>query len=521
MTETVFESADTVVGVDGTGRVRRVTHRARPADSYLGLGLPRTTRLVDDRRIDLELARTGLAVDADEHELTLDAPGVVAITVRHTFVAGWQTRCVLASLSAEPITLRAWLPCDVPDSAVGWAVADGADAALFVQPADGRGPLLVGRLRQGAVAGIDEDGMRLPEVVLQPGSRYVLAWEWSWLPEPSAYARTWPTLHPIVATVVRGAAVPVLAGPDVAVVIPDGVGLERDVDVYELRSDEPRTADIELRSARGLRRLRLAWTPRGAELLAEAAGSQLDRPRGPVGVVRLPDLDAAIVVQHARRAELLDTPEEAEDTLDLFTARFDPEHPEPALSGLFLCGEYERTGDPDLLQLASDQVLRTTGPEPGLGFAATRICAALVAANSSPQPVMEHVITVAGELSSRIGAADLASLAELLVITHRTRPDRCPPDAEDPLLRSVLALGTRLGSGLPGAPVRPLPTAGLGHLLATFAALPDSLAEPTGRAWGVPAADLAARLTPTLIARLVAEPLGRGHVWLAIIASAG
>ncbi|GAA3608419.1 hypothetical protein GCM10022236_07710 [Microlunatus ginsengisoli] len=471
--------------------------------------------------VQLELAR--LAIDADEVESTLVAAGALEITVRHMFVAGWQTRFVLSNPATRPITLGVTWPWLVDPGAVGWAVADGAEAALFVQPHDGAGPILVGRLRQGAVVRFDEQGLALPEIVLDPGGRYVLGWDWDWLTEPSAYGRRWATLHPTVTTLVRGEVVLLPAGPDVALVVPDGIAVERDDELCALTAAEPRTAAVELRSARGLHVVRLTWTPTATELLAAVAGKLLAAPRGRTGVVRLPGLDAAVVVQHALRAEAVDAPDDAQDALDQFTARFepdvlDPAGPDAAFGALFLAGEFERTGEPELLDRAAAQVLRATRPAPGLGVAATRVCAGLIVAGASPQAVMDHLIALAGRPAADAEPDDPLDRLALSVLTRHLH---AADHQDDALVRAVLALGTELGSGLPGDPVRPWPAERLGRLLATFATLPDGVAEPTRRAWGVPAADLAARRTPTLIARLVGEPLGRGHRWLAVLASAG
>jgi hypothetical protein len=47
--------------------------------------------------------------------------------------------------------------------------------------------------------------------------------------------------------------------------------------------------------------------------------------------------------------------------------------------------------------------------------------------------------------------------------------------------------------------------------------LPDALAAPTGRTWGIAAADLAGLLVPTLIAGLLGRRVDAGHVWLAML----
>ena len=517
MTETVFAVADCRISVDDVGRVVEVRHPSRPGRSYLSLGLPEVRLVTAGRSVPLDLVPNRRLVDADELELTLTDPSGTEITVRHMFVAGWQTRFVLANAGREPVALEVGWPFELPLDIVGWAVADGAEGALFVQPDDGTGPLLLGRLRQGSIASVSGGRLRLPPLELPPGARYVLSWDWSWLPEPAEYVRRWPSVHPASATVVRGSGVVLPVGPDVATVVPDGIEIDRDDELLQLTAAEARAAEIELRSARGVITLGLRWTQTAGELLGEAAAGELARPPGPRGVIGLPGLDAAVVVQYALGAELVEDPDGAGDALDQFTSRLDPERMagDPGDSGIgaiYLCGEYERTGDPVLLDLAADVVMRVARPEPGLGIAASRICAALLAAGRLPDRVLRRLLTLAASTPT---ADTLASLTELRVVTQPTGP----AEAAQPLLEAVLALGTRLGSGLPGEPVDPPPVEILGQLLAILATLPDALAEPTRQAWGVPAADRAARLVPTLIDRLAERPVGRGHVWLSLLAS--
>ena len=516
MTETVFAVAGVTVVIDETGRALEVRHPSRPERSYLSVALPEVMRRIDGRRLPLDPVPTRRLIDADEHELTLSDPSGIELTVRQMFVAGWQTRCVLANEGTEPVAIEVGWPFELPADAIGWAVTDGAEAAFFAQPDDGRGPLLLGRLRQGSITSVAGGRLRTPLLELPAGARYVLAWDWSWLPEPAEYVRRWPSLHPAAATVVRGGVVALPAGPDVATVVPDGIALERDDELIQLGAADPRTADVELRSARGVVSLRLCWTPSAAELLAETAAGELARPPGPRGVIGLPGLDAAVVVQYALGAELVDDPDAAGDALDQFTARWDAGRGtggrvDAGVGGLFLCGEYERSRDQSVLDLAVETVLAADHPEPGLGIAGSRICAALVAAGRSPGPVLHRLVALAARPAPE-GA--LAAVLELRMVTQPTVPGA----ATDGLLGPVLALGTRLGSALPGGPVVPPPTDVLGQLLAIFATLPDALAEPTRRAWGVPAADLAARLVPTLIAALADRPTGRGHVWLTLLA---
>jgi hypothetical protein len=428
---------------------------------------------------------------------------------------------VLVNSGSAQRRLRLLIPLHPGADVVDWAVAEGAEAELFLQPADGRGPLLVGRLRQGSVEKITERGLELPELVLDPAERYVLAWEWVWLPRPAAYGRRWPTIRPPTTTCLRRRAVRVPAGPDVALVAPPYLGIETVDDGYELTADEPGSALVELRSGRGLRTLELTWTPTVAELLGRAANDLLASSRRAAGIAVLPGIEAALIVQHAQTGDLIDDRDEAGDALDRYTARLDEDRLDPVLGGLLLCGEYARLGDAALLDSATGCVRRAERPLPGLGLVAVRICVARLLAGLSPQPVMDRLLQLASDIPV---SEDGAAAAELIAVTRAAGRDdarradpRNRPSDQDALLRLVLALGTALGSGLPGGPVSPLPVDRLGHLLATLAVVPDDLAAATRRAWGVSARNLVERSTPTLLARLVGRPVGLGHVWLTLL----
>jgi len=507
-----FEARDTVVSIDQRGVVSAVAHAGRPALSYLRMDLPTAAG---------GLSATELAFDDDEVEATFISDSRPERTVRHTFVAGWQFRCALQNSSAEPLSVRLRIPLTVGVEAVASAVAEGAEAELFLQPKDGRGPILAGRLRQGSVEQVDSDGLVLPEVKLEPGTRYVVSWEWDWLPRAAAYVQKRPTIHPRATTVVRGDVVVLPSGPDVAIVASDDVVLASSGPAaYELCSVEPLAAQIELRSARGLRRLRVEWTPTAGELLRDTANELLAAHPGPVGVVGLPSLYAALTVQWALTAEDLDEPDDAADALDLFTARLIPPEAERGLAALYLCAEYERAGDRDLLELATSQVMAATRPVPALGVAATRVSLAQVALGLSPQSIMDHLLRLAQREPAGGAELDrLASATELLALTRSVEVTSRPtaPAGQDALLDLLHVFGAALGAGLPGDRVPPLPVSDLGHLLAVLQMLPDALAAPTGRTWGIAAADLAGLLVPTLIAGLLGRRVDAGHVWLAML----
>lgn len=521
-----FASAQARVTVDGAGLVRAVEHRSRSTASYLTMGLPEASGL--------SLRPSGTALDTDEVESVLTDGAGLGITLRHAFVAGWQIRCVLVNAGTERRSLRLRLPLEVDETAVGWAVADGAEAELFVLPRNGRGPVLAGRLRQGSVDRIDLDGLHLPEVVLEPAGRYVWAWEWDWLTQPASYARKRPAIHPDATVRVSGTAIRIPASPDVALIAPD-VATEPDEEGYELTAWEPGGHRVELRSARGVRSIDLTWTPAATTVLAEAATGLLAGPRGSAGVPVLPGPAAALVLQHAVAAELLDESDElgrAHDALDLFTARLDLDALHPPFTTLYLCGEHTRTGEPELLEAAFRSVLAASQPRPGLGFAATRVCVARLVVGRSPQPVTEHLLQLVERLhlpAAMFAAAELdtaesrTSAAELLAVTRTTRSfgGAVRRTEDDPLLRLVLGLGTELGCGLPGTPVVAADSDRLGHLLATLFVVPDDVSPWVRPHWGLSPGELAGQALPRLLARLDRSrpgEVGAAHAWLTLLA---
>ena len=97
-----FDVRDTVVSVDRRGVVSSVAHAGRPTLSYLRMDLP--TALAP------EWSSTGLAIDDDEVEATYTGDAGLELTVRHTFVAGWQFRCALYNSSTDTRSVRLRLP---------------------------------------------------------------------------------------------------------------------------------------------------------------------------------------------------------------------------------------------------------------------------------------------------------------------------------------------------------------------------------------------------------------------------
>ena len=360
-------------------------------------------------------------------------------------------------------------------------------------PADGTGPLLGGVLRSGALPAVDADGLHLGPVRLEPGGRYVVQWQWDLHPGPRSLGRGRHPEVPRRLDLVVDEVVVADAGEDEALVLAGGLEAEHSRGQVELSAASPGRYPVELRSARGTTAYELRVGPTLDVLLAERALAALDQPRTSAGVVRLPDVDAALVVQRALAAAVLPDAETAEEALDLRTARLPEDDAlDPRTVG-YLCGEHTRTRDAGLLDRAERAVLAACAPEPGLGLAATQLCLALLLAGRPVAPVLEHLAGLAAAADRPPVAAplaDQAALLELEVVTARGGPDG--GGAGSATVRGrVAALGGWLGAGLTGRAVRPVPVDQLAHLCAVLALLPEPAAAAHRTRWGCTAQVLA------------------------------
>jgi len=432
--------------------------------------------------------------DDDEVELAWSA-GPLGLVVRHTFGAGWGLRVALACHD-EPVELAdPLLTWRVPEDRPVWALAAGVAASYAVLPTDGTGPLLGGVLRSGALPGVDAAGLHLGPVRLAAGSRYVVQWQWDLHPGPRSLSRGRHPQVPRRLDLDLDEVVVVDAGEDEALVLPDGLEAESSRGQVELSAGTPGRYPVELRAARGTTSYELRVGPSLDHLLTERALAALDQPRTAAGVVRLPDVDAALAVQRALAVATLPEVELAEEALDLWTARLpEDEALDPRTVG-HLCGEHTRTGDPALLERAEQALLLARAPAPGLGLAATQLCLALLLAGRPVAPVLQHLAGLAAAADRAPLAGPLPQQAALLelevVTTTRGGPGGAGAGAGRVQDR-VAALGGWLGAGLPGRAVRPLPLDSLAHLCAVLALLPEPAAAVHRTRWGCTAHTLAA-----------------------------
>ena len=129
----------------------------------------------------VEWSTPTVAADVDEVEFGYRSAVGLGLMVRHAFTTGWGVRIVLSNLGdAElelPSCVLTWEPrLDHP----AWLLAAGVAGAMAIQPPDGIGPLLGGRLTMGTCAAAGPDGLGFGPLSLGPGSRYVVAWQWDW-----------------------------------------------------------------------------------------------------------------------------------------------------------------------------------------------------------------------------------------------------------------------------------------------------------------------------------------------------
>lgn len=505
-----FPSGPASIEVDEIGSVTSVVHRARPGRSYLAeLGVGPV--VLEGSVVPVDQAR--VRADADEVEV-VRRHGDLEVSLRHTFAAGWGMRLAVANLGPDTLSVDSVQVTVVPDAGVGWVLAAGAEASYLVLPEEVAGPVLGGRLRLGALqvaaAGLAASGLRL-----DAGARYVVHWQWDWVPTPARWGRAAPSVVPETSLLAPGQTAVIGADQDVALTVSgEGVGRHRSGDRHELVAYAPTLARVQAAGPGGVVGYDLEWVRSVADLLSDAAVALLQRPRTPAGVARLEGVAEGLLVQH-----LMSTHDgsdaAAEEALDLLTDRLLLLEPSDPLVATYLCREHDRTPDPTLL-LAAEAVLRAVSecarPARGLGVALAHLTVGSLA-RGVPLRVSVRVLRerVAAWPSVRTFSERTAHLEVSTVLAARV-----VATADAALVEQVRGLGAHLGGGCQGEPVRPLSTADLSHLLTVFRMLPESVSAATLRIWGCTAAALAERTVPALVARLVAEPDPDALAWLVL-----
>ncbi|HLL62758.1 MAG TPA: hypothetical protein VK401_06905, partial [Propionibacteriaceae bacterium] len=229
-------------------------------------------------------------------------------------------------------------------------------------------------------------------------------------------------------------------------------------------------------------------------------------------VVTLPGVDAALVLQHLLGRRRLGNPDQADDALGLFVTRTADSPVGDGRGVSLLCGEFERTGDPDLLEQATAQLLRLDQPLPGLGLAAAQLCVSRLGQGWPLGPVLSH-------LGREVEAAEEGGLDQIAAELE-LRLTAAPRSADDEAARSrsmealVRRIGAALGAGLPGRPIRPLPVDQQAYLGVVLGLLPEALGARSQPDWGLPPHDVARLTQGQALARVVGQPPRAAHSWM-------
>jgi hypothetical protein len=431
----------------------------------------------------------------------------LGVVVRHSFSGGWAIRVTFVNNILEPLSLvaeLAWVPAAASPA---WALAAGATGAYAVPGPDGMGPLLGGELVLGTCDAIGPESIGLGRFLLGPLGRQVVQWRWDWFRGPSAFETARSAAVPRDLVLPAGETALLAADDDEAVVAP-GVDLVRRGGQLELCSSDPQRVSVEVSSRRGVTYYEMDWVAPLDELLVEIGDPLLAGPRNRTGVIRLADVNAALVAQRLLRIGGAGDPDDLDDALRLFSSRLEPEAVTDGRGIAFLCGEFVRLGEEDLLERATVALRQLADPVPGLGLAAAQLCVARLSLGWAIEPVLRHLTALveAGAADSDLAATAVALELQLV---------GAPRFAEE---RRVEAWSTRvgagLGAGLPGRPVRPLPLDSQAYLATVLGLLPEPLASRIQPAWGCRPGDVVRRAEAEVLVRLGGQPPTTAHSWL-------
>lgn len=516
----IFDSGPARITCDRAGWVRSVRHQDRTGVGYLE-GAAIGTIVVDGEV--LVPPEPEVLADVDEVEFVYTYPGRLRLVVRHTFAAGWGLRFAFSSLgSVAQQVERVELRFEPDPQSVGWALTLGMTSRYAVAPANGVGPVLGGVLRRGSVVSASATGLELSPFEVRPDGRFVVQLQWDWYPTPLAFASERYGEAPSALFVTTGEVVQVRVDPDVAVVVPPALGSTQFEDQLDLVAQTSGRFSVELRSARGTTAFDVEWVDPVGEVLIDLAPGLVAQPRTAAGVVKLSSVAQALLVQHAVARNRIDDLDAASEALDLFTARLGGSEPVGSLAAAYLCREFDRLGEIDLLTVAAEAVLAQHAPSPGLGLAATQLCLSLIVCGQPVTAVLRHLSQLVDEMAPTpvedvaIAVERQAAALELIAVTYAgPGADGAIHGAIDVVPR-IAALGLHLGGGLKGRPVRPLPVAELSHLITVLQLLPDGVSSRLDRSWGRSAHALARAGIPALLARLEGEPVTDAHAWLVL-----
>jgi hypothetical protein len=463
--------------------------------------------------VELSWPETTVVADVDEAEFSYRGGEDLGLVVRHSFTGGWSVRVVFLNHTLQPLRLAAelaWVPAATSPAR---ALGAGATGAYAVPGPHGTGPLLGGELVLGTCDSVRADSIGLGWFTLGPLERHVVQWRWSWFDDPV-------TFRDQFAAVPRDLVLPdgetaLIAADDDEALVARSIEVIRRGAHLELSSPGPQSVTVQLSSRRGVTSYDVEWVAPLDEVLAEIGEPLLEGPRNRAGLVRLAGLDAAMVAQRLLTVGAAQDPDDADDALRLFSSRLEPDAEADGRLATFLCGEFERLGEEDLLERATAALLGLADLAPGLGLATVQVCMARLTLGWSVEPLLTHLtaVTVAGDDSD----ADPEPTAVALELQLVGAP-MVAGAVEQTELRRVEAGSTRvgdsLGAGLPGRPVRPLPVDQQAYLATVLGLLPEPLGSRMRPDWGCRPHDVARRAQAEVLAQVGRQAPRPAHSWL-------
>jgi hypothetical protein len=504
-----YRCGPAVITLDSAGSLVSVVHDKRPTASYLtGGGRP----MVSVAGTWLQWPGPEVLADSDEVEFGYERDPI-RVVVRHSFAAGWGVRVALANLTDEPLEVDdAGLSWVSDPEAPAWALAAGASGAYAVPSPDGIGPILGGLLALGTFGWITAEAIGFSRLTLPPRGRFVVQWIWDWYRPGRGFARNQHLEVPRSLFLTVDQPVSIVADEDTALILPRGVAEERERGQTELFCSEPGRFSVQLVSARGVTRYDLHAAQPYEEIVTEAAAMAMNGPTSSAGIVRLTDVHAALAVQQALLAGLIDDPYPAEDALDLFLARaLDQPSGDPFLVSL-ACAESGRTGADEPLDAAVRWLQHHQALTPGLGMAVSQVSLLRVLRGFDVQPLIDWLIGLGpADVALPIGAA--IRLERIAVAALRDEPGR-----NDERLAAAVLVGGLLGAGLKGRAVRPLSAADTAYLAAVFGLADEELTRGLRRRWGGTARELMQRAEAEVLFEITGRPAGPALSWLTLAA---
>jgi hypothetical protein len=492
------------------GTIAGVWAEARSATSYLEGG-GRVAVWIDGAEV--ERSEPTVSIDVDEAEFRYLGRADLGMVVRHSFTAGWAIRVSFVNHTMQPLTLGAELAWQPAPTSPARALAAGATAAYAIPWPDGTVPVLGGELVLGTCDAISAKGIGLGPITLGPLGRHVVQWRWDLFDRALAFGHArFPSVpHDLVLLV--GDLTLIAADDDEAVVTP-GLDLARRGGELELLSSVPQRVAVQVSSSRGVTDYDMEWVVPLDEMLIDIGEPLLAGPRNRAGLLRLADLDAAMVAQRLLTVGAAGAPDDADDALRLFSSRMEQSAVTDGRGVAFLCGEFERLGEEDLLERATAALLELADPVPGLGLATVQVCTARLTLGWPVEPLLTRLRALS---AADDPGADVGHTAIALELSLVAAPRSVGTVGLDDLQRAEewsTRVGDGLGAGLLGRPIRPLPVDKQAYLATVLGLLPEPLGSRVRHDWACRPHDVARRAQAEVLAQLVRRPPRPAHSWL-------